>query len=486
MATEKMEIEGRHWIGGEWLGPGCDRVFPSLNPANGKILGHAADAGPGWVQAAIESAREAFDKTTWSRSPRLRASALLRFAANVSARADSLSQLLTAENGKPLAAARTEIAACVSELEYYAGLTRQIAGRSLETAPGVHSIIHREAAGVAAIITPWNAPGILLVRSLAPALAAGCTVVIKCSKQTALFHSALMECLSGIENIPRGVINSFAESGHAGAQTLVRSPLVDVLSYTGSTPVGRQIMVDGASTLKRLCLELGGKAPCIVCDDVDIATTAASVARAATILAGQQCTAASRVLVDSKISAAFRDALITALNSIVVGDGFDPATQMGPLIDVASCERVERLCQDASRHGEVLLPVRRLLDRHEHGAFLRPGLIAVQDLQAPGASEEVFGPLLNLETFVDTDEAIHRAHFHPYGLAASVWSRNMGRAQAIAQRVRAGTVWINAHNVVLPEVEIGGLRDSGYGRQHGVEGLELFLQTRHIYREDRA
>lgn len=481
-----MEIEGRHWIGGEWLGSGRDPVFPSFNPANGKILGHAADAAPSWVQAAIESAREAFDKTAWSRSPRVRASALLRFAANVSARADSLAQLLTAENGKPLAAARMEIANCVSELEYYAGLTRQIAGRSLETAPGMHSTILREAAGVAAIITPWNAPGILLVRSLAPALAAGCTVVIKCAKQTALFHSALMECLSGIETIPRGVINSFAESGHAGAQALVRSPLVDVLSYTGSTAVGRQIMVDGASTLKRLCLELGGKAPCIVCDDVDIVATAAAVARAATILAGQQCTAAARVLVDDKIAGAFRDALITSLHSIVVGDGFDPATQMGPLIDVASCERIERLCQEASSHGEVLLPARRMRDLGEHGAFLRPGLVAVQDLQAPGAGEEVFGPLLNLETFADPEEAIHRAHFHPFGLAASVWSRDVGRAQAIAHRVRAGTVWINAHNVVLPEVEIGGLRDSGYGRQHGVEGLELFLQTRHIYREDRA
>jgi acyl-CoA reductase-like NAD-dependent aldehyde dehydrogenase len=486
MTAINVEIQGRHWIGGEWLGADSDHAFPSFNPANAKLLGYAADATPGWVQQAIESAREAFDTTDWSRSPRLRASVLLRFAAAVAARADGLAQLLTTENGKTLAAARTEIAACVSELEYYAGLTRQIAGRALETAPGVHSIIHREAAGVAAIITPWNAPGILLVRSLAPALAAGCTVVIKCARQTALFHSALMECFSGIEDVPRGVINSFAESGHAGAQALVKSPLVDVLSYTGSTAVGRQIMADGASTLKRLCLELGGKAPCIVCADVDIAKTAAAVARAATILAGQQCTAASRVLVDARIAAAFGDALVSALDSIVVGDGFDPATQMGPLIDGASRERVERICQEAASHGEVLLPVRRPPGVDERGAFLRPGLVAVQDLQAPGASEEVFGPLLNLETFSDPQQAIHRANFHPFGLAASVWSRDVGRAQAIAQRVRAGTVWINAHNVVLPEVEIGGMRDSGYGRQHGIEGLELFLQTRHIYREDCA
>ncbi|WP_028604809.1 aldehyde dehydrogenase family protein [Ottowia thiooxydans] len=486
MKAEKVETLGRQWIGGEWLEHGNDAVFASFNPANGNILGHAADADVRQVEAAIDAARQAFDTTTWSSSPRLRAQVLLRFAANVAARADGLARLLTAENGKPLAVARAEIRNCISELEYYAGLTRQIAGRSLQTSPGVHSLLQREASGVAAVITPWNAPAILLVRSLAPALAAGCTIVVKGARQTALVHTAMMECLAAVDELPHGVVNSFSESGHAGAQTLVRSPSVDVLAYTGSTAVGRQIMADGAQTLKRLCLELGGKAPCIVFGDVDVRATATAVARAATALAGQLCTAASRVLVDVRIADAFRDALTESLDSIVVGDGFDPATQMGPLIDQASCERMERLCDEASRHGEVLLPVRRLPGQDERGAFLRPGLVAVQDLSAPGAGEEVFGPLLNFETFTDAQDAIHRANFHPFGLAASVWSRDVGRAQAVAQRVRAGTVWINTHNIVLPEVEMGGLRDSGFGLQHGVDGLDLFLQTRHIYREDVA
>ena len=476
----------RIWLNGEWVSSPDNRWFEARNPATASYLGRVADATQEVVVQAIESARRAFDKSLWRSSPRLRASVLLAFARGVREQAEALAQRLTLENGKPLSSARQEVGACVSELEYYAGLARLIAGRTLEIYPGGHSLLLREPSGVAAIIAPWNAPGILLVRSLAPALAAGCTAVIKTAPQTSLFSAALLSCLAEVPELPVGVVNSFSESGHAGAQTLVRSADVDVLAYTGSTQIGRTIMAESSSTLKRLCLELGGKAPCIVFPDVDIDTTALALVRAGTVLSGQQCTAASRILVQRSIATPLAEAMVKAMENLVVGDGMVPGTEMGPLIDQRSVERVERRCQEMARHGSLFLPVRRGEGALAQGAFLRPGLAAVQSLEAPGAGEEMFGPLLNLETFDDEDEAVHRANFHPYGLAASVWSRDKGRGLRVGRRVRSGTVWLNTHNLLVPEVETGGMRDSGFGRQHGLEGLDLFLQTRHIFYEETA
>ena len=254
-----------------------------------------------------------------------------------------------------------------------------------------------------------------------------------------------------------------------------------MLSYTGSTHVGKLIMADAAGTLKRLNLELGGSAPCIVAEDADLGRTAAALVKAGMIMAGQQCVAASRVIVHEKVFDAFARLLKDALAAMVIGRGSDSATQLGPLIDARSRERVEGIAADAVSGGaRLLLAPTRPAGPLARGSFLSPGLLQVDDPATPILHQEIFGPLLTLQRFATEAEAVHRANDSRFGLAASVWSADLRRAQRIAQQIKAGTVWINMHGRLAAEIETGGYKESGLGRLHGVQGLEEFLQTKHV------
>jgi acyl-CoA reductase-like NAD-dependent aldehyde dehydrogenase len=397
------------------------------------------------------------------------------------ARRPQLAETLCRENGKPLGECLHEVTISSSELRFYAGLARANFGRIMETEPGQMSMIAREPMGVAGIIVPWNAPLILLVRSLGPALAAGCTAVIKHAAQTAGTSALACEAFAAAASLPPGSVNAFSESGTAGSKQLVASTDVDVLSYTGSTHVGKLIMADAAGTLKRLNLELGGSAPCIVAEDADLGRTAAALVKAGMIMAGQQCVAASRVIVHEKVFDAFARLLKDALAAMVIGRGSDPATQLGPLIDARSRERVEGIAANAVSGGaRLLLAPTRPAGPLARGSFLSPGLLQVDDPATPILHQEIFGPLLTLQRFATEAEAVHRANDSRFGLAASVWSADLRRAQRIAQQIKAGTVWINMHGRLAAEIETGGYKESGLGRLHGVQGLEEFLQTKHV------
>jgi acyl-CoA reductase-like NAD-dependent aldehyde dehydrogenase len=254
-------MQSQHFIDGQWTA--ADRWTDSLDPANGELIGCFADGGEAEAEAAVAAAGRAFNDPQWAQNPRLRQQLLLEWAAGLKARQEQLAQLLTRENGKALVQSRGEIGGAISEILYYAGLARHNPGHMLEVAPGEFSSMLREPAGVAGLIIPWNAPAVLLVRALAPAIAAGCTVVIKPAPQTALFNAAMLEPLFELPGLPAGAVNLFAESGHAGAAHLVSSPRVDVLSFTGSTATGQRIMRDAAATMKKLSLELGGKSCCL-------------------------------------------------------------------------------------------------------------------------------------------------------------------------------------------------------------------------------
>ena len=470
----------RLWINGAAQQDTPRRRFPSFDPARGVELGEAIDASPEDGRAGIAAARYAFDHGPWSRSPMLRAQLLLAFADRLERAGDEISALLTAENGKLLRQSRHEVAIAVSELRYYAGLARNLFGRTIELAPGLHSMLQREAAGVAGIIVPWNAPVILLIRSLAPALAAGCTTVIKSAPQTALVSDAVLDFLLTLPDLPDGVCNALTESGSGVAELLVASGDVDVISYTGSTAVGRRIIAASASTMKRLNLELGGSAPCVVFDDADLDAAVAGLVSAGLVMTGQQCVAASRLLVHERLAIPATERFRDALRAVRVGPGDQPDSEMGPMIDVANRDRIMRLAERASACSEWIvrpgIPDSPVLAR---GAFVTPGLFRVRDRTAPFLQEETFGPLLSLDTFRDDDEAVELANATPYGLAASVWSRDLGRCQRAAARIRSGTVWINNHGRLLPETETGGYKQSGVGRLHGTEGLNDFLQTKH-------
>jgi betaine-aldehyde dehydrogenase len=472
-------LDGLSWIAGKWSASAAAKSAKSINPATGEAVGFFDDADETSVRGAIAAASTAFYHTEWSTSPRLRASILLKFASLIEDSRLDIAELLTAEHGKPLGQSLVEVDLSVSELRYYAGLARNIFGRVIELESDLYSMIGKEPAGVTAIIVPWNAPIILMIRSLAPAIAAGCTCVVKAAPQTALTSAAVLRLLAQIPELPAGVVNSFSETGHEGAKLLVDDPEVRVVSYTGSTHVGKQIAVAAIATMKRVNLELGGSAPVVLLDDADLQSAVPQIVRAAIFISGQQCVAASRLLVSSVRLEEAKALFAKSLAEIVVGSGSDPATQMGPMIDFASRDRILRLLDAVREPDEIVARGVALDGKHAVGAFVTPSLVHVRNPQSPLITDEIFGPILTLQSF-DTDaEALERANASRFGLAASVWSADLARAQRLARRIEAGTVWINMHGPLHPEVETGGYKESGVGRLHGVDAMNEFLQSKH-------
>lgn len=481
MPTDTMTgtLDATHLIDGRAV-PG-PRTFSSLNPATGAVVGHLPDGGAAEAEAAVAAARAAFDRTFWPQTPRDRQMVLLRWADALESDLPALAELLTRTNGKPLPQARGEMVGAISEIRYYAGLTRHNPGHAMEVAPGEMSVMLREPAGVAGLIIPWNAPAVLLIRSLAPALAVGCTTVTKPAPQTALFSARCLAPLVADPEIPAGVVNVVYEQGHAVSQYLVTSPDVDVISFTGSNEVGQRIMAAAAPTMKKLSLELGGKSACLVMEDADIATVAPRLAAAATIISGQQCTAARRVLVHESRMGEMKTALRDALAAMRIGDGLTPGVQMGPLIDRPSRDGVWRRIEETFDQADEVVLRGTLPQGPEGSAFMTPSLIAHGDDNAAFCQEEIFGPLLVLEPFADEAQAVAKANNTVYGLSASVWTQRTDTAWRLARALRNGTVWINDHNKLFAEAETGGYRRSGLGRLHGYDALIDFCEVKHVY-----
>ena len=477
-----MMQTAENYIHGQWVkGYDAHMRGDSFDPATGEAAAHFVAASVPEVEAAIASARRAFETTTWAQQPKLRSDVLRLFADRLEHNKAQVVQTLVQLNGKLQREAEGEVMAGISELRYYAGLARNLFGRVIEMEPQVYSHIEREAIGVAAIIVPWNAPVTLLVRSLAPALAAGCTVVIKAAHQTALVHTQVMACLVADERIPPGVINSFIEQDIVATQHLCAHPEVDVISFTGSTQVGKQIALSTAKNLTRLSLELGGKAPAIVRADADMAATVRGIVGGACVMAGQMCTAISRVLVHESVAHEFSVKLAHALSYVKVGPGHLPGSAMGPLIDQRNQARILDEVRAASQDCRVLLAGIVPTDTPRGGAFITPTLVATQDLNSHYVQDEIFGPLITLERFESDDDAVQRANATRYGLAASVWTQDFRAARNLARRIKFGNVWVNSHNRLFAEIETGGYRQSGFGRLHGVEGLNDFMETKHVF-----
>lgn len=476
---------GMHWIDGKFLTSGIDRA--AFNPANGEQIGCYVDGGAAEAERAIQAAHRAFQETEWRSDSARRSTALSRLADGFERRADELVALISLENGKIAAEARFEVGMIEKTLRFQAGLAMQTFGRVLEAKPGSMSMVLREPIGVAGHIIPWNSPAVLFIRSLAPGLAAGTTAVIKMPSQSALVATLMAEIISEVRAIPKGAVNIFTESGAEGAKHLVTSPLVPAISFTGSTTTGRAIAQASAANFKRLGLELGGKSPHLIFDDADLVAALPKIEKSLTVFAGQFCMTAGRLLVQRKIAASLRQGLAARLEAVKVGPASDPTSEMGPLIDKRSVERVDQMVQQAIAVGAKVIvrggPITNgpLAD----GAFYRPTLLEIEDPKMRIAQEEVFGPVQTLQIFDDERQAVELANDSVYGLSASIWSRDPDRSIRVARQLETGLVSINDWINFGVQFEIGGVKHSGLGRLGGLGSLDGFLEYKqigHVYR----
>ena len=476
-------LTARHWIGGEWVD--SNTRLDSINPATGETIGTYADGGEAEAVQAIAVARKAFAETAWRSDRRLRAKAINEMADRFEAHLEDLIEILALENGKVVAEARFEVGMVPSKLRFYAALALTEFGRAIETAPGRYSTVLREPMGVAGIVAPWNSPVVLFIRSLAPALAAGCTVVGKLPGWTAQTNARMCEVFATVESLPKGVLNVFTGLHSGGVRVMIDSPDVPTISYTGSTKVGQAISAAGAKNLKRFGLELGGKTPVLLFDDADLDKALPVVEKALTTFAGQFCMTGSRLLVHRPILDSLREKLAARFEAVNAGPASDPASDMGPMINLDAVERVEGVVEAAIVQGaKAVVRGGPFKDGPlSKGAFYRPALLEITDHAMPIAQDEVFGPVLVMQAFDTEAEAIALANNSMYGLAASVWSTNIDRPLRIARKLDAGTVWINNWAVVYDETEEGGYKQSGLGRLNGVSAMEDFIEYKTIVHE---
>jgi len=469
----------KHWIDGQWTD--SEEHGQSVDPATGEFIGSYAMAGLKEAQAAIEAAKRAFADPQWRTNRLLRGRVLNRMADRFEERADDLVELLGLENGKTHDQGRLEVAFAPETLRFNAALALTDVGTNSQVSEGEFSLVVRQPVGVAGIIAPWNSPVALGIRSLAPALAAGCTAVMNLPWQTAQTNSLIAELVGETPGLPPGVANTIT-GGHVSGDVLVRSPDVPTISFTGSTATGKQIMAAAAANLKRVGLELGGKTPLILFADADLELALPTVVSALIVFSGQFCMTGSRLLVHDRIADRVRTELGARLRAVTVGPAADPASEMGPIIDKPNVDRIDKLVEEAISQGATVIvrggPVTD--GPLAAGAFYRPTLLEVHDNSMPIVQNEVFGPVLTMQTFTTEAEAIAMANDSQYGLSASVFSRDVDVPLRVALALESGSVWVNDWARLHDQFEEGGFKGSGVGRMRGFAVIDDFVEFKHV------
>jgi succinate-semialdehyde dehydrogenase/glutarate-semialdehyde dehydrogenase len=470
-------IKDRCYIYGEWVSSEDGKVIEVRNPADAAVVGNVPSLAESQVDAAVDVAQAAF--TQWQeKTAKERAAILKRWHDRIMANQEDLARLMTLEQGKPLAESRGEIAYAASFIEWFAEEGKRIYGDVIPTHQGDSRIlVLKQPVGVCAAITPWNFPAAMITRKAGPALAAGCTMVVKPASQTPLSALALAE-LADQAGLPAGVFNVVTgDSGRIG-KVLTTHPRVRKLTFTGSTEVGKRLISECAGTVKKVSMELGGNAPFIVFDDADLDAAVVGAIASKYRNTGQTCVCANRVLVQDGVFEAFSEKLGKAVASLRVGNGLEEGVDQGPLIDESAVEKVEALIEDAVSAGARVVSGGR---RHElGGTFFEPTLLADVTGTMRIAKEEIFGPVAPLYRFSDEADGVRMANDTSYGLAAYFYSRDVGRIWRVSEGLEYGIVGVNTGIISTEVAPFGGMKESGIGREGSRYGIDEFVEIKYV------
>jgi len=472
------------FIDGQWVEAASGKTFSTIDPASEQVICEVAEGDREDVDRAARAAHRAFTSGEWSRMiPAVREALLLKWADLVEANAEMLAELESLDNGKLVMYARMiDVPASVQLIRYYAGWTTKIGGTTANVSIGIpntefHAYTLRQPVGVVGQIIPWNFPLVMAALKLAPALACGCTSILKPAEQTPLSAIRLVE-LAQEAGIPNGVINLITGFGETAGQAIVEHPLVRKVAFTGSTSVGKHVGKVAMESLKRVSLELGGKSPVIIAKDAKLDEAIGGAANAIFFNQGQVCVAGSRLFVEEPIFDDVMSGIQDIARSIKLGSGRKPDSQMGPLVSKEQHERVLGYIEKGVREGgEVLTGGGRQGDK---GYFVQPTIFKNCGSSSTLYKEEIFGPVLVANSYRDADEIAAQANNTDYGLAASVWTQDLSLAHRLAKRIDAGTVWVNCHHLIDPALPFGGFKQSGIGREQGAEGIELYTETKSV------
>jgi phenylacetaldehyde dehydrogenase len=477
----------RMFIGGRFVFAASGKTFPVYNPATGEVMAYVPEAETEDVDRAVHAAREAFDNGPWSRmKPSERGKLIWKLGELLEQNLEEFAELESLDNGKPVTVARAaDVPLAIDMFRYMAGWATKITGSTLPLSfPGdFHSYTLREPVGVAAQIIPWNFPLLMAAWKLAPALAAGCTIVLKLAEQTPLSGLRLAELVHEA-GFPEGVVNVLTGFGEGAGAPLAAHPLVDKVAFTGSTEVGKLIVKAAVGNLKKVTLELGGKSPAIVFPDADLDRAIAGTASAIFFNQGQCCCAGSRLMVHEKIYDQVVEGVSQIASKIKIGPGMDPNTQLGPLVSDEQFHRVTGYINAGIDEGAQVMTGGKAATQegNARGYFVQPTVLSKTKPDMKVVKEEIFGPVVCAQSFSDQDldRIAAEANNTSFGLASSIWTRDVSIAHKLASRIRSGTVWVNCHNVFDASLPFGGYKESGWGREMGEEALRNYTETKAV------